>query len=211
MASKNLNTFSSNPLGNTIIGPSILISGRLSGDEDLIVQGRVEGEIALSHTLFVEKSGIIKANVSVKNAIVSGVVVGNIRATECVELTPGGRMVGDIASPRVIIVDGASFRGRVEMGEAEALRATRGSPAAKPASEDAPVALPSSVSPPPLPMYRPAMLGLTPVPRVAVRAPSPSALPEEVEGEASKDKPLPPEPPVLMDVNTKKLVVKKKN
>jgi cytoskeletal protein CcmA (bactofilin family) len=103
--------------GNTVIGPSILINGKLTGDEDLTVRGRVEGELALTRTLIVEPSGVVKANVSVKNAVVSGVVVGNIAATESVELTRDGRMVGDIRSPRVIIVDGASFRGRVDMGE----------------------------------------------------------------------------------------------
>src|SRR5689334_9957704 len=104
---------------NTVVGQSILISGKLTGDEDLTVRGRVEGELTLSRTLIVEPSGVVKANVAVKNAIVSGVVVGNINATESVELTREGRMVGDIRAPRVIIVDGASFRGRVDMGEVE--------------------------------------------------------------------------------------------
>ena len=103
--------------GNTVIGPSILISGKLTGDEDLTVRGRVEGELSLNRTLIVESSGVVKANVTVKNAVVSGVVVGNIQASESVELTHEGRMVGDIRAPRVIIVDGASFRGRVDMGE----------------------------------------------------------------------------------------------
>jgi len=94
---------------NTVIGQSILISGKLTGDEDLTVQGRVEGELTLTRTLIVEPSGVVKANVAVKNAIVSGVVVGNINATESVELTREGRMVGDVRAPRVIIVDGASF------------------------------------------------------------------------------------------------------
>src|SRR5438270_10806671 len=104
---------------NTVLGPSILISGKRTGDEDLTVRGRVEDELSLSHTLIVEPTGIVKANVAVKNAIVSGVVVGNIAATESVELTREGRMVGDIRAPRVIIVDGASFRGRIDMGEVE--------------------------------------------------------------------------------------------
>src|SRR4051812_47735547 len=103
---------------NTVIGASILISGKLTGDEDLTVRGRVEGEVNLTRTLIVEPTGIVKANVSVKNAIVSGVVVGNIAATESVELTQEGRMVGDIRAPRVIIVDGASFRGQIDMGDA---------------------------------------------------------------------------------------------
>ena len=112
MAAKDLVTS-----GNTVIGPSILINGKLTGDEDLTVRGRVEGELSLTKTLIVEPSGVVKANVTVKNAVVSGVVVGNIQASESVELTQEGRMVGDIRAPRVIIVDGASFRGRVDMGE----------------------------------------------------------------------------------------------
>ncbi len=103
----------------TVIGPSILISGRLSGDEDLTVLGRVEGELSLTKTLVVEASGVVKAEVSVRNAIISGVVVGNVTATESVELTREGRMVGDIRAPRVILVDGASFRGSIDMGNAE--------------------------------------------------------------------------------------------
>src|ERR1043165_2385269 len=114
---------------NTVIGESILISGKLTGDEDLTIRGRVEGELALSHTLIVEPSGIVKANGAVKNAIVSGVVVGNIAATESVELTREGRMVGDIRAPRVILVDGASFRGRIDMGEVEPGRHLESRPA----------------------------------------------------------------------------------
>ena len=85
--------------GNTVIGPSILINGKLTGDEDLTVRGRVEGELSLTKTLIVEPSGVVKANVTVKNAVVSGVVVGNIQATESVEFTQEGRMVGDIRAP----------------------------------------------------------------------------------------------------------------
>src|SRR6185369_12152258 len=125
---------------NTVIGESILISGKLTGDEDLTIRGRVEGELSLSHTLIVEPSGIVKANVAVKNAIVSGVVVGNIAATESVELTREGRMVGDIRAPRVILVDGASFRGRIDMGEVEPGRHLESRPAR-------PVARPATVRP----------------------------------------------------------------
>src|ERR671934_2805417 len=115
----------------TVIGPSILINGKLSGDEDLTVRGRVEGELSLTKTLIIETSGVVKADVTVRNAIVSGVVVGNVTATESVELTREGRMVGDIRAPRVIIVDGASFRGRVDMGNAEpAQKAERDRPRA---------------------------------------------------------------------------------
>lgn len=103
----------------TIIGESVQVRGNLSGDEDLHVLGRVEGSLELERTLVVAESGVVKAEVSVRNAVVSGVVVGNIHASESVEITREGRMVGDISAPRVIIVDGASFRGSVDMGDVE--------------------------------------------------------------------------------------------
>lgn len=108
----------------TVVGPSILINGNLQGDEDLTVLGRVEGSISLTRTLHVEESGIVKADIQVRNAVVSGIVVGNITATDSVEITDAGRMVGDIRAPRVIIVDGARFRGAVDMGDLEAPRAS---------------------------------------------------------------------------------------
>lgn len=179
----------------TVIGPSILINGKLTGDEDLTVRGRVEGELSLSRTLMVETSGIIKANVSVRNAIVSGVVVGNITATESVELTKDGRMVGDIRSPRVIIVDGASFRGQIDMGNAEP----------RPAME------------------RPAVRRPTPVTTMAPRPPAAAARPPErapappPRPAAALSKPLPPPPPkaeprepAVASVGAKKKILLKK-
>ena len=163
--------------GKTVIGETIIINGKLSGDEDLTVRGRIEGELALSRTLIVEPSGIVKANVAVKNAIVSGTVVGNIDAVESVELTKEGRMVGDIRAPRVIIVDGASFRGRIDMGEVETGRAASdraARPTVRPAVRAVPVPARPAISgragsksrnegkpmPPPLPQAR----GSAPVP-----------------------------------------------
>jgi len=150
---------------NTVIGPTILINGKLTGDEDLTVRGRVEGELTLTKTLIVEPSGVIKADVSVKNAIVSGVVVGNISASESVELTKEGRMVGDIRAPRVIIVDGASFRGRVDMGEGEPSKAgerparpqVRTAPGRAPAVPPRPSAPAPKIESKPLPPAPPVM------------------------------------------------------
>ncbi|MBZ4417758.1 bactofilin BacP [Myxococcus sp. RHSTA-1-4] len=177
----------SNNVNNTVVGPSILISGRLTGDEDLTVRGRVEGELTLSRTLIVEPSGVVKANVAVRNAIVSGVVVGNINATESVELTREGRMVGDIRAPRVIIVDGASFRGRVDMGDVEPGRL----PAERPT-----VARPTAVARPALPA-RPTAPARPPAPpprpAAPAAAPRPAAAPPPPARPAAK--PMPPPPP----------------
>jgi cytoskeletal protein CcmA (bactofilin family) len=125
-----LNTKESNAMA-TVIGESILISGNLEGDEDLTIRGRVEGSVRLQRTLIVEASGIVKADVTVKDAIISGVVVGNVNASDSVQITAEGRMVGDLSAPRVIIVDGASFRGRVDMGDLEGERLVGEKSAAK--------------------------------------------------------------------------------
>lgn len=189
---------------STIIGPSILINGKLSGDEDLTVRGRVEGELSLTKTLIVEPSGIVKANVQVRNAIISGVVVGNIAATESVELTREGRMVGDINSPRVIIVDGASFRGRVDMGNAEPRPASE-----RPAQRSSPISRP---------IARPAAPAMVARPTIVSRPmgkPQPPAAPviasKSDRGEASKPAPPPPPQPVLVgEAGKKKVLLKKK-
>jgi cytoskeletal protein CcmA (bactofilin family) len=103
------------PVTTTAIGPTIVIKGKLKSDEDLIVRGRIEAEIQSSKALLVENSGIIKANVRVKSARISGVLVGNITADERVELAPDGRMVGDLTAPKIILNDGAAFRGHIDM------------------------------------------------------------------------------------------------
>ena len=103
------------PTTTTAIGPTIVIKGKLRSDEDLIVKGRVEAEISSSKALLVENSGIIKANIKVKSARISGVLVGNVTAEERVEIAPDGRMVGDLTAPKIIINDGAAFRGRIDM------------------------------------------------------------------------------------------------
>jgi len=175
--------------GTTIIGESILISGSLNGDEDLTVRGRVEGTLTLTKTLSVEPTGIVKAEVQVKNCVIAGVVVGNVTATESVEITKEGRMVGDIAAPRVIIVDGASFRGRIDMGEVdiEGERLPRATRAVAPA--------------------RPA---LRPVGRPAPKPEAKKA--EEKTVTVAAKAPIPPAPPapVAMGAVKRKVIVKHK-
>jgi cytoskeletal protein CcmA (bactofilin family) len=179
--------------GTTIIGESILISGSLAGDEDLTVRGRVEGTLTLTRTLVVEPTGMVKAEVQVKNCIIAGVVVGNVTATESVEITKEGRMVGDIAAPRVIIVDGASFRGRIDMGEVDVGSGERRQAAA-------PVARPAMTArPAPRPVVAP-----RPAPR-----PAPEAKKlEEKPAPVAAPRPAVPPAPVAMGAVKRKVLVK---
>ena len=107
----------------TVIGPETRISGELRGDEDVVVRGRVEGRVALTSVFTVEESAIVQADIEARIVLVSGVVVGNITASESVRLADKARVVGDVTAPRVVMEDGASYRGRLDMGGEAAERA----------------------------------------------------------------------------------------
>lgn len=120
----------------SVIGESVQIRGSVRGSEDLHVRGHLEGSLDLDRTLVVAESGTVKAEVRVHSAVIAGVVEGNVHASESVELTREGRMVGDIEAPRVIIADGASFRGKADTGAKSRLaerRAVTPPPEAQPA------------------------------------------------------------------------------
>lgn len=115
-----------------MIGAGIHVNGRISGEEDLHIEGRIEGSISLSETLFVAAEGIVVAEVQARDVVVSGIIVGNVTAEDSVTLNPGAKLVGDIAAPRLIIADGASFAGNVSMGGEAPPRRERPRPAARP-------------------------------------------------------------------------------
>jgi cytoskeletal protein CcmA (bactofilin family) len=101
------------------IGKSVVIKGELNGSEDLTIEGHVEGKIELrDHVLTIGPNGRIRAAVFAKAVIVVGEVVGNVTATEKVDIRDNGSVDGDIISPRVAIAEGAHFRGSVDMKKA---------------------------------------------------------------------------------------------
>lgn len=109
------------------IGPSITIEGQVRGDEDLLIQGRVEGSVQLEQqSVTVGREGRVKADVTARVVTVEGEVEGDLNAEEQVILRSSARVEGDITAPRVVLEDGARFRGLVDMGDA-AERERRGS------------------------------------------------------------------------------------
>ena len=94
-------------------------AGSACGDEDLVIQGTVKGKISLKESLFVEGSGVVEADIETQNVDIAGRVTGNIVATDKVELKQDCRVVGDIKAPRILIADGASFKGNVDMDQKE--------------------------------------------------------------------------------------------
>lgn len=102
-------------MANTIIGNTIIIDGEVTGDEDLVVQGTVKGRVSLNQNIVIEDSGVLEANVETSTITILGTVTGDIAATDRAELKSNCRVVGDIRAPRVLIADGASFKGNVDM------------------------------------------------------------------------------------------------
>ncbi|MEE8408780.1 MAG: polymer-forming cytoskeletal protein [Myxococcota bacterium] len=98
-----------------IIGSGIQVRGNLSGSGDLSVEGRMEGHVALSALVTVEQAGTVVADVEARELTVHGKMTGNADATDRILVTEGATFVGDIKAPRVVLDDGAKFRGRIEM------------------------------------------------------------------------------------------------
>lgn len=140
------------------LGKSVSIKGELSGSEDLYIDGQVEGAIELrGNQLQVGPNGRIKANVNAGSAIIQGKLEGNIRATDRVDLKQSAVVLGDIATQRISIEEGAYFKGGVDI-EKDAVKAEgkvegRTEPRAevKTESKPAPVVAPGSRTASPAP------------------------------------------------------------
>ena len=97
------------------IGEGIQIRGTLTGAGELVVRGRIEGQITLDSHLTVEQSGLVIANVSATSITLNGTMQGDIETADIVSVTQSATMQGDIRAQEVEIADGATFRGRLEM------------------------------------------------------------------------------------------------
>jgi len=97
------------------IGQGVVIEGRIASAQDLRIDGRVEGTIEVGdHLLIVGKGAAVKANLVARSILISGTVVGNVTATDRIDLQATGSVEGDISSPRLVMVDGAVVKGRVD-------------------------------------------------------------------------------------------------
>lgn len=98
------------------IGKSVVVKGELSGSEDLYLDGEVEGSIELrGHSLTVGPNGRVRANIHARDVTVHGKVDGNVRGTDRVELKRSAIVAGDIITQRVVIEDGAFFKGGIDI------------------------------------------------------------------------------------------------
>lgn len=102
------------------IGKSVVVKGELSGNEDLYIDGQVEGSIVLhGQTVTVGTNARVLASIQARNLIVQGCVEGGVRVTDRVDLRATASLLGDIVTARISIEDGAFFKGTIEIQKPE--------------------------------------------------------------------------------------------
>lgn len=108
-------------MGKTaLIGPGILVNGDISGSENLVIEGRVEGKIELvANQVIIGESGKVNADVVAKNVKIDGSLQGDVEGRERVLIAKTGRVRGNITAPRVVLEDGAIFKGSIDINPAE--------------------------------------------------------------------------------------------
>lgn len=120
--------------GSATIGKAVKIVGQIYSNEDLYVDGEVEGTVeAMEHKLTIGPNGTVKATVKARDVAVLGSIAGNVEATDKIEIRKDAKLIGDIKTARIIIEDGAYFKGSIDIVKPEPVKA-----APKPAQQAAP-------------------------------------------------------------------------
>ena len=126
--------------GAAVIGKSVILKGQIYGREDLTIDGEVEGTVELQeHRLTVGPTGKVVATIKAREIVVLGTVQGNIETREKIEIRKEAKVIGDIRTARIVIEDGAYFKGSIDIVRAEAPK-----PAAVPAAAPKPQAVASA-------------------------------------------------------------------
>ena len=120
--------------GAAIIGKSVVLKGQIYGREHLTIDGEVEGTVELQeHRLTIGPNGKVVATIKAREIVVLGTVHGNVEAREKIDIRKEAKVVGDIRTARIVIEDGAYFKGSIDIVRAEAPK-----PAAQPAAAPKP-------------------------------------------------------------------------
>jgi len=105
----------SSSTNQSVIGPTLVVRGEITAEEDLLIRGRVEGTISHDQTLTVHREGTIVAVVRAKEIHIEGSVEGDLFGTQRVKVCETGKVTGNVVAPRVAVMDGAHLKGMVDM------------------------------------------------------------------------------------------------
>ena len=124
--------------GVAVLGKSVMVKGQIYSREDLTIDGEVEGTVELQeHRLTIGPNGRVAAGIKAREIVVLGAVQGNVEATDKIDIRKDAKLIGDIKTARIVIEDGAYFKGSIDITKGEAPKAER-----KPVPAPAPVATP---------------------------------------------------------------------
>ncbi len=110
---------------SSILGPTLFFKGDLSAEEDLLIQGRVEGSITHTQRLTVGPQGTVKANIKAQQIVVEGSVEGDLSAEKSVIVKESAKIIGNILAPSISILEGARFSGNIDMDGKKAATAAK--------------------------------------------------------------------------------------
>ena len=115
------------PRSTAVLGKSVIVKGQIISREDLTIDGEVEGTVELQeHRLTIGPNGRVSASVKARELVVLGTIHGNVETTDKIEIRKDAKLVGDIRTARIVIEDGAYFKGNIDIVRAEAPRAAAG-------------------------------------------------------------------------------------
>ena len=107
--------------GQAVLGKSVIVKGQIFSREDLTIDGEVEGTVELQeHRLTVGPNGKVMASVKAREIVVLGTIHGNVETTDKIDIRKEAKLVGDIKTARIVIEDGAYFKGNIDIVRAEA-------------------------------------------------------------------------------------------
>lgn len=99
----------------SIIGRTLFVKGKVACDEEVLVEGKIEGKLEINHRVIVGENGVVNADIEAKEVIIKGEVNGNVKGSYKVEIIPDGVLNGNIVSGRVVLAEGAIFKGNIDM------------------------------------------------------------------------------------------------
>src|ERR1700693_1918307 len=136
--------------GPAVIGKSVMIKGQIFSREDLTIDGEIDGSVELhEHRLTVGPNGKVQAGVKAREVVVLGTIHGNVEASDKIDIRKDAKLVGDIKTARIVIEDGAYFKGSIDIARPEAARTPApAQPAAQPKAQSASSASSAAASTP---------------------------------------------------------------
>jgi cytoskeletal protein CcmA (bactofilin family) len=100
---------------SSVVGKTLLIKGEIYSDDEILVEGKIQGKINVKNRVIIGINGNVEADIDAKEVIIKGKVTGNVKGGQRVEIVPAGELHGNINAPRVVIADSGIFEGSIEM------------------------------------------------------------------------------------------------